>query len=514
MSKETTGASAFWGCMDLASADIGGRALLCSDEFFAEMHNLLKPEPAVFLPDEYTDRGKWMDGWEPRRKRVPGHDWCIIELGAPGRVVGIDIDTSHFTGNHPPFASLDGVWAPGASAEDLRDSVDWLPLLGQIGLKRGSQNLASSESEEPCTHVRLNIYPAGGVARLRVYGEPRGAVGDPALAEDGLVDLAALAYGGRALACSDSYFSPMNNLLLPQRAEHMGQGWETRRSRPPGDDWVIIRLGQPGSIERVLIDTNHFKGNYPDRLALDALYWPGAPPHALTRGPEWTEILPLSKLAAHEERSFELGTEGPWTHVRMRIVPDGGVSRLRIFGRPSETAPGESDPLLQYLNGLTSDAAKQVLQRCCGSSRWAARMASRRPFGGRAELFGEAEQIWWHLGDGDWLEAFAHHPEIGADPEALRARFGAAAAWSESEQAGVAGASEATLAELAEANRAYRDHYGFVFLICASGLSAETMLSALRDRMGGESWAELRIAAGEQAKITRLRLEKITASAS
>jgi len=503
MSQERVGASAFWGAIDLAAASLGGEALLCSDDFFAEMGNLLKGEPAIFLPDEYTERGKWMDGWESRRKRTPGHDWCLIKLGVEGRISGVDIDTAFFLGNHPPFASLDACHAPGASAEQLRDEVEWTNILDQIALQRGSQNLATVSSESTWTHVRLNIFPAGGVARLRVYGEPAPA------SESERVDLAALGRGGCALACSDMFFSPMNNLLLPQRAENMGQGWETRRSRPPGKDWVIVRLGEPGLLDVVEIDTNHFRGNYPDRCAVDAIYWPGAPPHALTRSNDWTEIIGSTKLHAHEQQMLDVAQAGPWTHVRLRIEPDGGVSRMRVFGRATRQHAGGSDSLLQALNGFSDEHAEAQFFRVCGARRWAQAMVKARPFTSRAHLFGAAEQLWWGLGDGDWREAFEHHPKIGADVAALREKFAGTADWSSQEQAGVTSASEEVLSALAEGNKTYDARFGHVFLICASGLSAETMLGELQERLGNEPAAELRIAAGEQVKITRLRLHKI-----
>ena len=503
MSQEHSGASAFWGSIDLAAAAVGGKALLCSDDFFAEMDNLLKSEAAVFLPDEYTERGKWMDGWESRRKRTPGHDWCLIKLGVSGTIRGVDIDTAFFLGNHPPFASLDACHAPGATAEELRDEVEWTCILEQMALQRGSQNLAAVASEEVWTHVRLNIFPAGGVARLRVYGQP-----SPTPSQE-RVDLASLTRGGCALACSDMFFSPMNNLLLPDRAADMGQGWETRRSRPPGKDWVIVRLGEAGLLDVIEIDTNHFRGNYPDRCAVDALYWPDAPPHALTRSEDWVEVVPSTKLRAHEQQMLEVKNGGPWTHVRLRIEPDGGVSRMRVFGRPSGSPPGDSDPLVSRLNALDAAQASEAFFRCCGSTRWAAAMEAARPFTSRTHLLGAAEQLWWGLGDGDWLEAFTHHPKIGSDPSALREKFSATAEWSASEQEGVAAATEETIEGLTVGNAEYDARFGHIFLVCATGQSAEGMLAALRERLENEPAAELRIAAGEQVKITRLRLEKL-----
>lgn len=493
--------SAFAGTVDLASATLGGEALLSSDRFFAGHDRLVDPTRAVFDPEAYTDRGKLMDGWEPRRRRTPGHDWCLVRLGVPGRIVGVDVDTDHFLGNHPPFASVFGTHAPGATAEFLRDEAEWIEIVPQFALQRGARNLAASRSGDVFTHVRLDIHPAGGVARLRVYGDPI-----PPESQE-VVDLAALANGGRAVAASDMFFSPLENLLMPGLPAHMGGGWETRRSRPPGEDWAIVGL-LPGRIERVEVDTKHFKGNYPDSCELDGLYWPGAAPHDLTRTDAW---LPLgrTKLTADSVHLLEVASAGPWTHLRLRIQPDGGVARLRVFGTPTEDAPGH--PVADALNALPTEAAAAALLACCGSSRWAQAVAADRPYGSWEHLVGHAEHLWWHLGDGDWLAAFDHHPRIGADVDALRAKF-ATAATAEREQAGVSGASEETLRALAQGNREYEARYGFIFLVCATGKSAVEMLAILRSRMDHETEAELRIAAGEQAKITRLRLAGLESS--
>lgn len=326
----------FPGLIDLASSTLGGRALATSDDFFAGMDNLLKPEPAIFVPDEYTERGKWMDGWESRRKRTEGYDWCVIALGAPGRIRGLDIDTAHFLANHPPYASLEAAHVgEGQSWED----ADWTEVLTQSPLRPGSQNLFAVHTDQVVTHVRLNIFPDGGVARLRVFGDVEPSwvreVDETAAAHvrDDEVDLVSVRNGGLALACSDSFFGPMNNLIAPNRAANMGGGWESRRRRGPGHDWILLRLGAPGEIGLVEIDTNHFKGNFPDRCMLEGVNLPGARITDLIEA-QWTEVLGPTKLAAHERKFVrELGARGPFTHLRFSIYPDGGVSRLRCWGK-------------------------------------------------------------------------------------------------------------------------------------------------------------------------------------
>jgi allantoicase len=334
----------FTGLVDLAAKAFGGRALAASDDFFAGKENLLEPGRGRFIVDKFTDNGKWMDGWESRRKRRPGHDHCIIELGKRGHVLGVDIDTNHFLGNHPPFASLDGVLAPrGASVETLA-ALSWRELLAQAPLRPGSQNLFVTSDPSPVSHVRLNIFPDGGVARLRVYGRvipdwserridetTRTELADTA---PEAVDLAALENGGAALACSDAFFAPMHHLLLPGRADNQGGGWETRRKRAPGHDWLIIRLGARGRPRLIEVDTNHFKGNYPDRCAVDAIdAAPGTSITDLIASGDWTRWLEPVPLSAHQRHFFRaFQADAPVTHVRLCIYPDGGVSRLRIWG--------------------------------------------------------------------------------------------------------------------------------------------------------------------------------------
>lgn len=505
MAESDNTPAAFAGQVDLANAALGGRCLACSDDFFAEVDNLVKPEPAVFDPDAYTERGKEMDGWESRRKRVPGHDWAILELGVRGEIRGVDIDTAFFMGNHPPYASVEACNVSGeVSVKALRESQVWTEIVPSMPLQRGSHNLQAVSHVGTWTHVRLRIYPDGGVARLRVWGDPR-----PVRTADAEVDVACVNQGGRALACSDMFFSPMNNLVLPQPAVNMGGGWETRRSRPPSDDWIIVQLGSPARLSRAVIDTRHFKGNFPDTVAMDGLYWPDAPVHELVDCADWTEIVSRFETQADAAHERPVEEPGPFTHVRLRIYPDGGVSRLRVYGTPTDATPAERDARLGWLNGLAHEAAAAALMRCCGSRRWADRMAAARPFASWTQLHGVARTTWWALDDADWKEAFTHHPKIGASPEALREKFASTATWSAGEQAGVQGAAEDVIQALAQGNRDYEQRFGYIFIVCASGLTADEMLARLTNRLGHSPENEIRIAAGQQALITALRLDKL-----
>lgn len=323
--------------IDLAAARLGGQALLCSDDFFAPMSNLNQPGRGVFIADRYTERGKWMDGWESRRRRGPGYDWCILRLGAPGRVRALDVDTNHFTGNYPEHCSVDAIELSQEPPLEALSQQAWWPLLPLRTLSGGSQHLFEVQDPRRVTHVRLNIFPDGGVARLRVYGEvqPDWA----ALGAAGEVDLAAAVHGGEALLCSDMYFSHRNNLLMPGRGVNMGDGWETRRRRGPGWDWLILRLGRRGRLRRVEVDTAHFKGNFPESCSLEVVDLEALgelPPDFLgSRSLPWRELLPRTRLSADSVHTFELSQEsGPVTHARLNIFPDGGVSRLRLWGQP------------------------------------------------------------------------------------------------------------------------------------------------------------------------------------
>jgi allantoicase len=322
---------------DLASARVGGRALFANDDFFAPRSNLLKSAPAIFIPGKFTSRGKWMDGWESRRRRTPGHDWCVIKLGMRGRIRGVDVDTSFFTGNFPSHCSIDALDSTRTVTRRLAgtDGLPWTETLPKSALRGDGHNYFNIDDEAasgPWTHLRLNIYPDGGVARLRVYGEVVVDWSRTARAKR-LVDLAEIHNGGLVLGASDMHFGAKDNMIMPGRAANMGDGWETRRRRGPGYDWAVIRLGAAGRIDRIEIDTNHFKGNYPDSASLEGCLAPGATLPQL-QSATWLEVLPQTKLKAHHRHFFSkhLHNRGPVSHVRLNIFPDGGVSRLRVYG--------------------------------------------------------------------------------------------------------------------------------------------------------------------------------------
>ena len=317
--------------IDLASEAYGGRTLLASDDFFAPKENLLKSGRGMFIEDKYTDHGKWMDGWESRRKRTEGHDWCILRLGRPGIISEVDIDTNHFIGNFPSHASVDACNMPEFSRlDEIIENEEWIEILSKVELQGDSQNKFKISSSSSFTHLRLHIYPDGGVARFKVYGNPE----IPDASDNELKDFALCDNGGKMISCSDMHFSHMENLIKPTTGIDMSDGWETKRRRGPGYDWSILKLGSPCTIERVIVDTLHFKGNFPDTCSIEGCYEPDKTQDwFLNDNIEWTELLPNSKLAANQETIFILSKNSPITHIRFNIIPDGGVSRLRILGR-------------------------------------------------------------------------------------------------------------------------------------------------------------------------------------
>jgi allantoicase len=308
---------------DLASRLLGGGAVACNDEFFAAADNLVSAGDAVYAPKTFGAKGQVYDGWETRRRREPGHDWVVVRLGAAGIIRGVVIDTSWFTGNFPPHASVDAATVDGYPSPAELSSVDWSPLVPLSPLSGDAKNPFPVESSSRLTHVRLSIYPDGGVARLRVHGEPVPSA--ELLAVGGLLDLAAIENGGAVLECSNMFYGSPGNLLLPGLARTMGEGWETARRRDDGNDWVLVRLGLPGVVRLAELDTSHFKGNAPGWASLTG-FADGAEPFPL---------LARTRLQPDTRHRFVLPATASASSVRLDIYPDGGMARLRLLGTPA-----------------------------------------------------------------------------------------------------------------------------------------------------------------------------------
>jgi allantoicase len=317
------------GTVNLASPRFGTAAVRCSDDSFAPAARMLADGPAVFRPGVYDDFGKWMDGWESKRRRDGGHDWCVVRLGVKGLIAGFDLDTSFFTGNFPPAAQV-----LAAATEHEPGPGDWTAVTPVAPLGPSAHHFVAATAPGPWRWLRLEIHPDGGVARLRVHGRP---VPDWTPAADGLVELSALRNGGRAVAWNDAHYGEVEVVLSEGRGRDMGDGWETRRRREPGHDWLIVALGAAGTVERLEIDTAHYKGNFPDRASVAAARVDAGDDRGIvTRAMFWPLLLPERKLSADAIHVFgagDLAALGPVTHLRLDIHPDGGVSRFRAFGR-------------------------------------------------------------------------------------------------------------------------------------------------------------------------------------
>lgn len=338
---------------DLAVRTLGGAVIAANDEFFADKENLIRPEAPVFSPQTFNVKGQVYDGWETRRRRTEGHDFAMVRLGLPGIPHSVVVDTANFTGNYPPECSVEAVAAEGYPSPEELLEADWVQVVPRSPLRGDARNEFAVDTWQRFTHARLSIYPHGGVARLRVHGEPlpdpRELIGLP-------IDLAAMANGGRAVACSDSFFSKPDNMLQPGESRFMSDGWETARRRDDGNDWAIIALAGLSVPNVVELATTHYKGNSPEGAALSGV---DARSAKLDDPDAWFPLLPRTRLQPDTTHRFRLDHPTPLTHVRLDIYPDGGVARLRLFG--GFTDDGWRDLVLRWLNALPSSQARTVL---------------------------------------------------------------------------------------------------------------------------------------------------------
>ncbi|GAM24482.1 hypothetical protein SAMD00019534_076570 [Acytostelium subglobosum LB1] len=339
----TTQPPSFVHYAEMLSDKVGGQALGCSDQWFAPCVNLISHSNPIWAEGKYVDTGKWMDGWETKRHNNT-YDWCILRLGITGIIKGFEVDTAFFTGNYPPFASIEALCDDNEPTfAQLSASEQWSEILPKSNLGPGCKQYFAIESTTRWTHLRLKIYPDGGVARLRVYGL---ASKDWSLVFPGeLVDLAAIESGGVVINCSDMYFGHKNNIIMPGRSVNMGDGWETKRRRGPGYDWLVLKLGAPGNVRRIEVDTNWFKGNFPTSCSIDGAYSTDTSVERVPTNVQWNVVLPNTPLTGHRRHLFQRelkNTDLKLTHIRLNIFPDGGVSRLRVHCVPDLTEATQS----------------------------------------------------------------------------------------------------------------------------------------------------------------------------
>ncbi|MHC1562351.1 allantoicase [Actinomycetospora sp. C-140] len=466
--------------VDLAVRAVGGGVVAASDETFAEKENLVRTAAPTHAAHTFGHKGQIYDGWETRRRRddrgPDGDDWAVVRLGVPGLVHAVVVDTAFFDGNHPVSGRVETAWIEGHPSPDEAAAGPWTPLCAGP-LSGSSEHRWEADGPRAATHVRLVIHPDGGVARLRVLGE---VLPDVRRWRSLGVDLAALANGGRVLDASDRHYSPPENLLLPGSAAHMGEGWETRRRRDDGLDWVDVRLGAAGRVHQVVVDTTHFVGNAPGSVRLV--------------GPDGAELLPATPLQPDTEHWFG-APEGLDTgllvdRVRVEVRPDGGFARLRLFGRPTADAVAAAGT--RRFDVLPGPVAEAVLRGCCAAPRWAADLVAKRPFDDVDALVAAAVAGVATLDDDDLRAALAVHARIGERGEP--------------EQAGVL---ERDREALAAGNRAYEERFGHVYLVRASGRSGADMLALLHERLEHDAATEAEVVRHQLAEITELRLRDL-----
>lgn len=503
------------------SLDVTGSFVMyATDDYFAPKESLLRPHAPEWREGAYTEKGKWMDGWESARRRTPGHDWAVVRLGTAGRIEGVVCDTTHFKGNAPlevaleacdlppatPLADLLALpVAPDAAGAAALGGRAWVEVLPRTAVKPDFANVLRPALVLPrASHVRLRIFPDGGVSRLRLFGA---VVPDPDVFwGPGSLDLVAIENGGTVALASDAFFGPPANLLLPGRGVNMGDGWETKRRRTPGSDWCVLRLGRRGVLHWLELDTHFFKGNAPQATrieCLDAGESDGAELDARVRAADgWDVLVERTAIVQHRRHRLVPVRSRPVTHLRVHIYPHGGVNRLRAWGQAVDT-PGESRALAA-LHALEGETLRDVLRSFCASRAFADQLAGRRPFASVRDLVAAAGESLEGLAEADLLEAFAAHPRLGAPPAAGDAS--AHANWSRREQGALAAGEAGLLERLQQGNAAYAERFGFSFIAFANGRGAGEIVELLEERLGNDRATEIANAAREQARITRLRI--------
>jgi allantoicase len=360
--------------VDLASRWLGGSVLAASDESFGEKESLLTPTPSAFVPGNYGPRGEIVDGWETKRRREPGHDWALVRLGAAGMITSIDVDTSFFTGNFPTTCRIEACGIEGYPGPKALQSTEteWIEIVPRSPLKGDAHNRFDVSDRRRFTHVRLSAFPDGGIARLRVYGR---VVPDPRIFDGLTIDLASQDHGGQVVTSSDGFYTSAAMLNRPDKARNMGDGWETRRRRDDGNDHAIIRLALPGRVSLVEIDTAHFKYNASAEVALSGTG------EALTGDNGWMPLLSRRPLQPDTRHVFRVAeTSEPVSYVRLDAYPDGGISRVRLWGKVDPAARRAAG--YRWFDALPTGQARQVLAERGVSGDLAEQVIAARPLNG------------------------------------------------------------------------------------------------------------------------------------
>jgi allantoicase len=480
--------------IDLASQTLRGYVLAASDE-------LLGPRARLLEPAEPRPRDGQVDGWQTRRRRDEGPDWAIVRLGVPGLLEELVVDTTGFPDSSPTHVSVEGcVASHGATWQELEG---WQEILPRSPLQEGSRSRFPVSSQQRFSHLRLSIFPDGGVARFRALGRALPTWMAPGRLPPAPLDLARAGNGARIDSCSDGSAESCRWLLASGPAAAAEQVWRTRRRRQPGSEWVVLKLAGPARVQAVTLDTAHLEGDCPALAALQAATSRQEPGHD-----DWFELLPPQRMVPCTEHHFqdELKDNAEVRWVRLSLLPDGGMARCRLWGEL--TADGLRDARLSYLNASAEAELRPIFTAVCHSARWVAEMCRSGPFESVQDLQKKGASAWSRCREADWREALKGHPRIGE----RQAGRDLASHWSRGEQSKAAQPDEAVKAELRDKQLAYEEHFGFLFLICATGRSSSEILHILNERLRQTPERELQTVAEELAKIIHLRLEKLLQS--
>ena len=315
---------------NLADPRIGSKVVFKTDDFFASAKRIINNQTPVFKEGVFDNHGKWMDGWETRRRRTKGFDYLIIKLGKPGKIRSIDIDTAYFSGNQPTQASLEACFS---KKNNPNNKSNWIQILNKKKIGPNKNHNFKIKNQSIFTHVKLNIYPDGGIARLRIFGE---MVLKKYNFKNKIINLTSMVNGASIVGCNNEHFGKSENILAPGKGKNMGDGWETRRSRGKNHDWLIIKCGCTGSIKKIEIDTHHFKGNYPDSCSIQAAYISKKISNSkiVQKSQKWNFVLNKTKLKANKKHIFKnnIISKNKINFIKINIFPDGGISRIRTFG--------------------------------------------------------------------------------------------------------------------------------------------------------------------------------------
>ena len=320
----------FRNTVNLAEAKFGSKVIYKTDQFFGAANRILSYQKPIFKEGVYDNHGKWMDGWETRRKRKQGHDYLIIKLGRPGKIFDVDIDTTFFFGNQPSHASLQACYSKNKPTK----KTNWKTILKKKRVGPDKNHNFKIKNHSTFNFIKLNIFPDGGVARLNLNGK----VDLERIKLKGKnLNLTSILNGSTIIGCNNEHFGKAENVLSPGIGVNMGDGWETRRSRGKNFDWIIIKFGMSGIVNKLEIDTHHFKGNYPNSFSVQSALIPNKvkSKKIVSKSKKWRLLLGKTKLKPHKKHSFKIKTfkKSKLNCLRINIFPDGGISRIRAFGQ-------------------------------------------------------------------------------------------------------------------------------------------------------------------------------------